>query len=59
MTETYTDEGTYLKSFYTVMYAPSRMTISLMGAINPRLHHKIRWNNAVPMILDEKYKKLN
>lgn len=58
MTETYTDGGTYLKSFYTVMYSPSCTTIGLMGTVNPKLHHKIHWNNAVPKIVSEDLKKL-
>jgi hypothetical protein len=57
MTETYLDGGTYIKSFYTVLFAPSCTSISLMGAVNPRLHHKIKWDNAVPKIIDEKYIK--
>lgn len=33
MTELYLDSGTYVKSFYSVMYAPSCVKISLMMAI--------------------------
>jgi len=57
LTEFYLDGGTYIKSFYTVMFAPSCIKINLMGNKHKRLHHRINWNNAVPMILDEKYKK--
>tara|TARA_R100001594_G_C4049821_1_gene264851 strand:- start:1532 stop:2383 length:852 start_codon:yes stop_codon:yes gene_type:complete len=57
LTEFYLDGGTYIKSFYTVMFAPSCTKINLMGNKHKRLHHRINWNNAVPMILDEKYKK--
>lgn len=57
LTEFYLDGGTYVKSFYTVMFSPSCTKINLMGVKNKRLHHSIRWNNAVPMIIDEKYKK--
>ena len=53
MTEVYLDSGTYLKSFYTVMAAPSCTTIGLMGRINKRLHHKIDWRKAVPLIIPE------
>jgi hypothetical protein len=59
MTETYLDGGTYLKSFYTVLYSPSCVKIGEMGDKHKRLHHKIKWNNAVPMILDEQYQKYN
>lgn len=57
MTDAYIDGGTYVKSFYTVMYCPSFCKVALMGDKNQRLHHRISWSNAVPVILDEKYKK--
>lgn len=57
LTETYKLSGTYQKSFYTIMIAPSCVTIKLMGCIVPRLHHSIKWINAVPCIIEEKYKK--
>jgi hypothetical protein len=56
MTELYLDSGTYVKSFYSVMYSPSSVKIAPMGNKNKRLHHKISWNNAVPVILNEKHK---
>jgi hypothetical protein len=57
LTEFYLDGGTYIKSFYTVLFSPSCTHINLMGNTNKRLHHRISWNNAVPVILDPKYKK--
>lgn len=57
LTEFYLDGGTYVKSFYTVLFSPSCTKITLMGNKNKRLHHMIKWNNAVPKILNEKYKK--
>ena len=57
MTDIYLDNGTYIKSFYTVIFYPSAVTISLMGNKNNRLHHRVNWNATTPMILDEKYKK--
>jgi hypothetical protein len=57
MSDAYLDSGTYVKSFYTVMYAPSCTTIQPMGAINPRLHHRISWRNAVPKIVSESIRK--
>jgi len=57
MTEMYLDSGTYIKSFYTVMYAPSCTRIGLMGETHKRLHHKIAWDNAVPCIVGEEYRK--
>lgn len=56
-TETYKDYGTYVKSFYSVMIAPSCVKISLMGTTNRRIHHSIRWRNAVPKIIEEAWKK--
>jgi hypothetical protein len=57
MSDAYLDGGTYVKSFYTVMYAPSCTKIMPMGPVNPRLHHKINWRLAVPKILEEKWRK--
>jgi len=58
MTDIYMDGGTYIKSFYTILFAPSSVTIKIMGQTNKRLHHSIKWDHAVPKILSEKYKKL-
>ncbi|WP_294348455.1 hypothetical protein [Prosthecochloris sp.] len=57
MTDLYLDSGTYVKSFYSVMYSPSCVDIRLMGSKHRRLHHRISWATAVPVILDEKFKK--
>lgn len=57
-TEAYKSFGTYVKSFYSVMTAPSCCKISLMGRIDKRIHHSINWNNAVPKIVDEGYRKI-
>jgi len=56
MTDIYIDSGTYIKSFYTIMYQPSSVKIKMMQSNHPRLHHKVSWRNTVPMILSEKYK---
>lgn len=56
MTEMYLDTGTYIKSFYTVMYAPSCVKVGMMGIIHPRLHHRVSWDNAVPCIISEEYR---
>jgi hypothetical protein len=56
LTDIYLDRGTYIKSFYSILYNPSCVRISLMGSTFKRLHHKVKWNNAVPKILNEKYK---
>lgn len=57
MTDLYLDGGTYLKSFYTVLYMPSAVTIQPMGTSHKRLHHKVNWKHCVPLILDERCKK--
>lgn len=57
LTELYLDVGTYVKSFYTVMIAPSCVKVALMGAGHKRLHHKVDWKYAVPKILPESLKK--
>jgi len=58
MTETYIENGTYIKSFYSVMYCPSFVKVDMMRSRNSRLHHRVNWNNAVPLILSENYKKI-
>jgi len=57
MTEAYLKYGTYVKSFYTVMYAPSAVKLALMGNNDKRIHHKIKWKNCVPCIISEELKK--
>ena len=64
LTELYLDLGTYVKSFYSVMYAPSCVKIGTMAGNDglgskgpPRIHHAINWRAAVPRILDEKWRK--
>ena len=57
MTDIYLDNGTYVKSFYTVIFSPSCCTIKPMGDTNKRLHHSINWENAVPKIIKETLKK--
>ena len=57
LTDLYKDTGTYVKSFFSVMYNPSNVKIALMGANHKRIHHSISWNNTTPMILDEGHKK--
>ena len=57
MTDIYLSGGTYIKSFYTVMCAPSCVTINPMGSIYNRLHHRVSWNNAAVRIISEKHKK--
>lgn len=63
MTDLYLDSGTYVKTFYSIMYAPSCVKVSELSdpknghSGHARIHHKINWNNAAPLILSEHYKK--
>jgi hypothetical protein len=57
MTDLYLDSGTYVKSFYTVLFNPSCCYIKPMGDKHYRLHHSIQWEKAVPKILSEQLKK--
>ena len=54
MSEMYAASGTYVKSFYSVMYAPSCVKVGTMGdprSPHYRLHHKINWHATAPKIL--------
>lgn len=59
VTEAYKQFGTYVKSFYTVMYAPSCTRVKLMGNATEtmRIHHVISWRHAVPKIVSQDIKK--
>lgn len=57
MTEVYLESGTYVKSFYSVMYQPSSVKVGVMPSKNARIHHQINWRNTVPRILSDEYKK--
>lgn len=59
MTDVYLDSGTFLKSFFTVIYSPQCTKISTMGDKHKRIHHKINWNACTPKILNEKWRKCN
>ena len=59
MTDVYIDSGTFVKSFYTVMFSPQCTKIATMGDKHRRIHHQIKWNNCAPKILSEKHKKWN
>lgn len=56
MTEIYLDSGTYVKSFYTVMFHPSSVKVQMMPAMG-RIHHSVSWRYTVPKILSESYRK--
>lgn len=63
LTEIYLDAGTYVKSFYSVMWEPSCVKISAMGSPTKnneamwRIHHSVQWRYAVPKLLSGRYRK--
>lgn len=57
MTGIYLDNGTYLKSFYSVMYCPSAVKIGMMGHREYRLHHAVDWRAVSPKIVREEHAK--
>jgi hypothetical protein len=58
ITDMYLKYGTMSKAFTTVMMMPSSVKVKMMGEVNKRLHHSIKWKNTVPMIVKESLKKL-
>ena len=64
LTDIYLSLGTYVKSFYSVMFCPSAVKVSVIG--NPRdnsdghyrIHHKVDWKHTTPMILREKHRRV-
>lgn len=57
LTDVYLNDGTYVKSFFSVMTAPSCVKISTMGDKHMRIHHNIDWEYCTPKIINEKWKK--
>jgi glycosyltransferase involved in cell wall biosynthesis len=57
LTDMYADFGTYAKSFYTVIHAPSCTNVTGMHSAHQRIHHRINWDAAVPKIMNERYRK--
>jgi len=57
LTDIYLDLGTYVKSFYTVLCAPSCTKIIMVGTEHRRLHHRISWDNCAVKIISQDYKK--
>lgn len=58
MTDAYLQNGTYMKSFYSVMIAPSAVKIARIGSRETgRIHHSVKWNVACPKIVSESLRK--
>jgi len=56
LTDIYLDNGTYMKSFYTILYSPSSVKLGEMGYTDKRIHHRVTWRNSVPKIVPESTK---
>lgn len=54
LTDAYLSVGTYVKSMYSVLYAPSCVKLMAMGNKFKRIHHKVNWNRCCPKILRER-----
>jgi hypothetical protein len=57
LTESYLKFGTYVKSFYSLMVHPSSVKVKMLYSGIERLHHGIKWENAVPKIIREQWRK--
>lgn len=57
LTDIYLDFGTYVKSFYSVLFMPSSVKVAVMNSGHSRLHHSVDWGATLPMIIDPKHKK--
>jgi hypothetical protein len=60
MTDLYLDSGTYVKTFYSVMYCPSGVKVAEMGdhrSPHYRIHHAPNWHRIAPKILRESHRK--
>lgn len=64
LTDIYLQDGTYVKSFYSVMCAPSCVKVSMIHGGRKgqdgghwRLHHHVSWNNCAAKIVSGKWRK--
>lgn len=57
MTDIYMGQGTYTKTFYTIMCCPSFVKVDMFGDRYYRIHHKFTWDNAVPKLISGDFKK--
>lgn len=63
LTDAYLTLGTYVKTFYSILYSPSCVKVSTLGdgsvgTRHERIHHYVMWKHCTPMIISEKYKKV-
>ena len=57
LTEMYKENGTYVKSFFSVMVAPASVKIAEMGCNHRRIHHLVDWEYCTPKIISDKFRK--
>lgn len=57
LTEMYLEQWTYQKTFYSLIWNPSSIKVSIMWRKNDRIHHNVVRRNAVPVIMREAHKK--
>ena len=63
LTDIYLQDGTYVKSFYSVMAAPSCVRISMLHggkkdtAQHWRIHHHVKWENCAAKIISARWRK--
>lgn len=64
LTDMYLEFGTYQKSFYSVMAAPSCVRVSMLhggkaGAEHQhwRIHHHVKWANCAPKVISARWRK--
>ncbi len=57
MTDLYLESGTYVKSFYSVLFQPASVKVAILkDRDNARLHHRVSWRHQTPKILRESVK---
>jgi hypothetical protein len=53
MTGLYLDHGTYVKTFYSVIFGPSCVKVGAVGSTDPRLHHRVDYRACAPCFVPE------
>jgi hypothetical protein len=57
LTDIYLSLGTFVKSFYSVMFCPSAVKVKDMGEVGRRLHHATDWSACAAKIIREHHRK--
>jgi hypothetical protein len=53
LTDQYLEDGTYVKSFYSVLVNPAAVRVNMMRTNHSRLHHTIDWKKVCPVIIKD------